>query len=153
MPTCEICGKKTNKLYKVLIEGTEMLVCEECKKYGEVISEVTEKKPVKKVVKKQQKPVKEEVVVDNYAEIIRSIREKLNLTQADFAKKLGERESLMRKIEDGKLVPTIDLAKKIEKEFGVHLVEEIDASEYSVKSPKEDKATLGDVVNLKVRKK
>ncbi len=153
MPTCEICGRKTNKLYKVKIEGTEMLVCENCKKYGEVISEVTEPKPVKKITRPKPKVEKEEIVVENYAEVIRKIREKLGLTQADFAKKLGERESLMRKIEDGKLVPTIQLAKKIEKEFGVHLVEEVDATEYSVKSHEKEEVTLGDVVNLKVRKK
>ncbi len=153
MPTCEICGRKTNKLYKVLVEGTEMLVCENCKKYGEVISEVSEKKPVKHVVKSKPMPTKEEVVVENYAEIIRNTREKLGLTQADFAKKLGERESLMKKIEDGKLVPTLDLAKKIEKEFNIKLIEEIDASEYAVKSGKEEETTLGDIVDLKVRKK
>ncbi len=152
MPTCEICGRRTSKLYKIRLEGAEMLVCENCKKYGELISEVSEPKPVKKVVKKP-KVEKEEVVVENYAEIIRGIREKLGLTQADFAKKLGERESLMRKIEDGKLIPTIQLAKKIEREFGVHLVEEIDATEYSVKSPEKEEVTLGDVVDLKVRKK
>ncbi len=152
MPTCEICGRRTSKLYKIRLEGAEMLVCENCKKYGELISEVSEPKPVKKVIKKP-KVEKEEVVVENYAEIIRGIREKLGLTQADFAKKLGERESLMRKIEDGKLIPTIQLAKKIEREFGVHLVEEIDATEYSVKSPEKEEVTLGDVVDLKVRKK
>ncbi len=152
MPTCEICGRRTSKLYKIRLEGAEMLVCENCKKYGELISEVSEPKPTKKVVKKP-KVEKEEVVVENYAEIIRGIREKLGLTQADFAKKLGERESLMRKIEDGKLIPTIQLAKKIEREFGVHLVEEIDATEFSVKSPEKEEVTLGDVVDLKVRKK
>ena len=150
MPICEICGKKTKKLYKISVEGAELLVCEDCKKYGNFIGEVRE---VKKVVKPKNVEVeREKEVVPDYDKIIRNIREKLNLTQIDFAKRIGIKESLLKRIEDGKKVPSLDLAKKLEKMFDVHLVEEVSYSNKNIKN-EEKELTLGDVVVLKRKKK
>ena len=150
MPTCEICGKKTNKLYKIRVEGAELLVCEDCKKYGEVIGEVKERK---EVIKPKIKIVeKEEEVVPDYDKIIRKIREKLKLTQEDFAKKIGIKESLLKGIEDGKKIPSLNLARKLEKMFNINLVEEVSFDKKDTKV--EDKGlTLGDVVVLKRKNK
>ena len=150
MPICEICGKKTNKLYRIRVEGAELLVCEDCKKYGEVIGEVKEEK---KVVKpKKIKPEIEEEVVPDYDKIIRKIREKLKLTQEEFAKKVGIKESLLKGIEDGKKIPSLNLAKKLEKMFDIKLIEEVSFDNKNVKN-EEKELTLGDVVVLKRKNK
>ena len=152
MPTCEICGKKTNKLYRVKIEGVEMLVCKECAKYGELIGEASEDVKKPKKVKKEIKVEVEEAIVPNYPKIIREARERLGLTQEQMAKKLKLKESLYKKIEEGKLEPTIDIAKRIEKELNVKLVEEISGEKFENESG-EKNLTLGDVVTIRKRKK
>ena len=150
MPTCEICGKKTKKLYKIRVEGAELLVCEDCKKYGELVGEVKERKEV--IKPKKIKVEKEEEVVPEYYKIIRNTREKLKLKQEEFAKMIGIKESLLKRIEDGKKVPSLDLARKIEKMFDVKLIEEVSFDSKNVKN-EEKELTLGDVVVLKRRNK
>ena len=150
MPTCEICGKKTKKLYKIRVEGAELLVCEDCKKYGELVGEVKERKEV--IKPKKIKVEKEEEVVPEYYKIIRNTREKLKLKQEEFAKMIGIKGSLLKRIEDGKKVPSLDLARKIEKMFDVKLIEEVSFDSKNVKN-EEKELTLGDVVVLKRRNK
>ncbi len=151
MPTCEICGRKTDHLYKIRVEGAEMLVCKECAKYGEIIGEVKEKKKVK-ISKPKVSVEKEETVVPDYFKIIRKEREKLGMTQEDMAKKLKMKESLYRKIEEGKMEPTLDLAKRIERELNVKLTEEISTEKVKTKA-NEEILTLGDVVTIRKRNK
>ena len=150
MPICEICGKKTKKLYKIRVEGAELLVCEDCKRYGEVVGEVKERKEV--IKPKKIKPEVEEEVVPDYDKMIRGIREKLKMKQEDFAKRIGIKESLLRRIEDGKKIPSLDLAKKLEKMFDVKLIEEVSFEKRNSKN-EEKELTLGDVVVLKRRNK
>ena len=45
---CDMCGAKT-KLFRTLIESTEMNVCRDCSKFGKVISELKEEKRPKKI--------------------------------------------------------------------------------------------------------
>jgi uncharacterized protein (TIGR00270 family) len=66
------------------------------------------------------------VLIDNYNEKIRHIRERHNLTQAKFAQSLQEKESLIRRIEQKKAKPTIKLAKKIEDTYNINLLKESD---------------------------
>ena len=67
MGSCNICGTKTDKLFKTEIEGTEMIVCEECSNYGKVISKMYSDKPKKKIfvqTKEPEKQIEERVVFD-----------------------------------------------------------------------------------------
>ena len=98
MYTCEICGTKTNTLFKVSIEGTEMKTCSDCCGYGKVISRITVAPPEEKRPIAPAKADAEESVTSNYASLIRAAREKRSLTQEDFAKSLNERLSVIRSI-------------------------------------------------------
>ena len=103
---CDMCGSE-GKLYKAIIEGAELNVCQECSKFGKVISVIKQETAVKKKVAKA-KEVKEpeqeimQLIVEDFAEKIKKKRESLGLKQKEFAKKIGEKESLVQKIESGK---------------------------------------------------
>jgi putative transcription factor len=150
MTACEICGSKTAQLFKVSVEGTEMITCQKCTRFGKVISQiVTEKPEKKKVVALPVAPEKEETVVKNYSAIIRNAREKSGMTQEDFAKSLNERLSVIRSMEHGKIMPDLKLAKKLEHLLGIRLIEEVSESKEEITVEKSGQATLGDVIKIK----
>ena len=132
---CEICGRKTNKLKKVVVDGAELMVCEACSKYGRELYQ-DKKEKVEKVVKKVI-DVQEEEISEDFHKILREKREKEGLTQEEMAKKLGIKESLYKKLEEGDVKPSLDLAKKIEKILGVKLTKKVILFE------EEEKKTFG----------
>ena len=146
MPACEMCGVE-KKLFTTLIEGVELKVCKKCSSFGTIV-----KKPVikKKQIIKEKKPVREviQVIREDYPKIIREKRERLGLKQKEFAKFLAERESLIHKMEAGTYTPSLDMARKMEKQLGIYLVErkEIEPQKLPTKT---EKFTIGDMINIK----
>lgn len=150
-----MCGKNTN-LFRTIIEGADLNVCKECGGHGKVLSAVKtkeevriEEQRVKDFLERKKAPKEaesEDRVVDNYSLIIHSKRQKLGLTQEEFAKRLNEKESLIHHIEQGKFCPPISLARKFEKMLGITLVEEV---KNEVKFEKSSAAglTIGDLLN------
>ncbi|MFH1064271.1 MAG: multiprotein-bridging factor 1 family protein, partial [Candidatus Woesearchaeota archaeon] len=106
-----------------------------------------------------QQPRRREVlqlVVDDYADKIRTVREKLGLTQEEFSKRLNERASAMQKIESGQFKPSIETARKLERLLRIQLVEQYDekgdipvSSGHAVKS---EGFTMGDFIKDKRKK-
>jgi putative transcription factor len=151
MGYCNVCGTETDKLYRTSIEGVAMDVCEKCASFGRVLSKI-EPKLVRVEKEIPVKPEIEESIVKDYAKIVRNAREKEGLTQEDFAKKLNEKLSLMRAIENRQQIPNMKLAEKIEKMFDVILIEVLEETGTELKKPmKQGEITLGDMI--KIRKK
>ncbi len=166
---CQICGGAIwGKGFKVLLEGAKITVCQSCAQDGTIIQDKkkdfsqnkrTYSQPSKKQ-KKQYSVSKKfenlEIVVD-YAKIIANTRNKQGLNQDQFAQKLNEKPSLLKRIESGKVEPTFEIAKKIETMYGVKLTKEIDAIEASFSDSKYMKKTsgssLGDIAIIKKKKK
>lgn len=146
-----MCGKK-GTLYRTLIEDTEMDVCRECSKYGKVIKKLAVVKEVK-LKREREGPEIEtlQIIVDNYAEIIRKKREALGLKQKDFAKMLSEKESLIHKLETGSFEPSIEMARKLEKILKIKLIEEYQETHKKIKTEKGEGFTLGDVAKIRKR--
>jgi putative transcription factor len=92
------------------------------------------------------------VLVSNYNVLIRQARENMGLTQADLAMLIGEKESIVRRLESGRMAPTLELAKKIEKVLKIRLYEEI-RQEQELPKPQGLQLTLGDVAVIKERNK
>jgi putative transcription factor len=90
------------------------------------------------------------VLVSNYNVLIRQAREGMGLTQADLAKLIGEKESIVRRLESGRMSPTLELARKIEKVLKIKLYEKIHQEQEPPK-PQGFQLTLGDVVVIKER--
>ncbi len=157
---CEVCGKKIDKPYIVRIEGTEMKTCRECAKFGvehKTWSRFPKKSALpRKTQKRKSKPkIGQEVsfeVVENYSEIIRGIREKLGLSREDFGKKINEKASVIARLETGKMVPDIKLAKKMEKIFGIKLLEKVEEEKVSVSPSGSAELTIGDIIKIKKKK-
>ena len=76
---CEICGKEA-RLKRTLIEGVEMMACDECSKYGIVLPErkkIVQRKP-KKIIpysKDVFEEMKKELIPD-WGKKIRDARER-----------------------------------------------------------------------------
>jgi len=153
MPSCEICGAKKEALYKVKVEGTEVNCCKDCAKYGKIIAtpEDTMKKEEKiKVV--PEKPVIEETIVSDYSNKIKQVREKSGLTYEEFAKKYNIKLSLLKGMEQGKMIPDLKLAKRLQNELNIKLIEEQAEVSGPVSFKKLEGATIGDVIKIKKRK-
>jgi len=152
---CEMCGEEKLHLYKAIVEGSIISVCDRCKKFGEVIS--VEKPKVEEPKKEKPKPeVKledeiQEVVVDDYSWKVRKAREEKSMTQEELAKALAEKESMIHKIESNQMVPSLQLAKKLEQFLRIDLIEEFNPNKEPVKelNLKDEAITIGDLIRLK----
>jgi putative transcription factor len=150
MEVCEVCGKEIKKAKQAIIEGSLLNVCDACAAFGKVIPEEKIMPQKKKV--REEKEEEEIEIVENFPEIFRKLREKLGLTQDEFAKKVNEKESEIRKIEAGKILPSLELASKIEKQYGVKLIEKKEVELHKKEEEKKLDLTLGDVIKLKKKK-
>ena len=123
---CELCGKTTDPV-RARIEGVELDVCPACASFGTVLRKAP---PIPSMAQQKQRamrvvvPQPKERLVADFSERIRKQREKRGLTQEEFARKLAERQSLVQKMESGSYVPSLDVARKIERILEVKLVEE-----------------------------
>lgn len=117
-------------------------MCKNCSSFGQVIIE-----------KKKEIPIKEEIeeeeyeLVDNFGKIIKNSREKMNISRKELAKKIKIKENILRRIESENLIPEKELAKKIEKELGIKILQKIDES-FVKKEYKKISLTIGDVVRI-----
>jgi len=142
MSECVLCGsKKANR--KARIEGIILTVCENCVTFGEEIK-APEVRRIKKHVPKIEET--EEILKPNFNEIIRSSRQKTKLKQEDLAKKLNEKLSIIKRIEEGWIPPT-NLIRKLEKFFNIKLTEKPEEKTLERKTDKK-KLTVGDVVEI-----
>jgi len=145
MKTCELCGKSTDKLYKVYIEGTILNVCKDCLKYGKSVNEN------ENIIKENKLKIKEivgEVIDENYNKILIKYREEHKLKQEDMAKLLGIKESLYKSIENKKIIPDINLAKKIEKTLGIKITKREVLTEKINNKDNKNYITVGDILEF-----
>ena len=152
---CDICGSES-KLYRTKIEGTEMNLCAECSKFGEVLWSIeAEQKKEKKAanpVKVEEKPEAIKMVMADFSEKIKKKREQLGLDQEKFAKMINQKKSVVHKLENKELTPSIDLAKKLEKILKIQLVETYAEDRLAVKKSSGENITVGDVIKIKTKK-
>lgn len=106
-------------------------------------------------MKKAPQPVLTQTLelVDDFNLRVRQAREKLGLSHEDLGRKIGERVSVLRKIESKKMFPDDKLAQKLEHALKVKLLaplQEPKVPSAGLSLPRE--ATLGDVVRLRKKK-
>jgi len=146
MAVCEMCGKDT-QVSATIVEGSELNVCENCGKYGKAVQRpvVRSRAPV------QAKPEIVEMVVSDYAQLIRKARETKGMTQKDFALSVNEKESVVQKLETGSLTPSLSMAKKLERLLKVKLVEVQEETKVDLQSKNSGPMTIGDILKFKRR--
>ena len=123
---CDICGKK-EAIFYIEIEGAKMSACPGCSqgakiigKIGRAIDETT--KTETPIIEYKEK---ETEIEENCGQIIREAREEKKLELKDLAMSINENENYLKHIEQGKLMPTLKTARKLEKALGIRLINEI----------------------------
>ena len=165
---CEVCGQRIiGKPRMVIIEGAKMMVCERCSSLGSPYIEPEAKKgaylPVlrrrlKKVTaakKPSPRMILEDLeVVEDFGRVVRKARERMNLSHEDLGRRIGEKVSVLKKVESGRMIPDLKLARKLEHALKIKLLvpppENLEA--VKVPPPPNVEPTLGDVVHLKMGK-
>lgn len=148
---CEVCGRSDAGIMAV-VEGVQMRICDKCAKYA---SRIVYREPAEAeagVKDAMKPPVKELEVVEDFAQRIKAARERKGLTRKEFAAMINEKESYLRRIEDGDLTPDDVLLRKIGKALGIELLVETHVEAPKVERRKAASVTLGDIVEL-VKKK
>ncbi|BCU70598.1 multiprotein bridging factor aMBF1 [Stygiolobus caldivivus] len=152
---CELCGSpiRGNGI-TVLFEGSIITVCPACYariKKSAKITDLPKKPQSKKSIKPSMPKVNNEVeleVVDDYYKLIKEARERLKLTQQQLALQLKVSENIIKRFESGKLKPTIQQAKQLEKLLGVKLL--VPVEEGGEEEEETDfNLTLGDVAHIR----
>jgi len=149
---CEVCGKGNARIF-ALVDGVKMRVCEKCSKFGKVVE--IEKQEVKGKGPLPQEMRIEEEIVEDYADRIKSAREKSGKTRTELAALIGEKESSLRKVEASESPPTDKMALKLQKALGIKLYELVEESSSSKSSGQGKGAgtTFGDMIEVKKNKK
>jgi putative transcription factor len=157
---CEICGRKIQgKPTQISIERSVLAVCAECSRFGTPVDKKTAAKMEQSVprpgIRKPlplQAPKKDQLgeflLVDEFGSVIRKARESARMTREDFAKKLGEKDSVVRRVESGEMYPTAILVSKIERLLKIRLKATVDSS-VKGSDPSPSNLTLGDVAILR----
>ncbi len=173
MVRCEVCGRKIRETpMRVVIEGAKLTVCMECSKHGKSTWEEPSKPaavpqrpsptslgaPVTGAIQIKKRVITARVdtskeLVEDYAEVIREAREHLGYSHEDLGKKISEKESLLRKIETGKMAPNEQLISKLEHTLKIRLL--VPVAEEKVPLPKavSKEFTLGDAFKLEKKNK
>lgn len=155
---CELCGRDVPRLKKVVIEGVIMNVCNECAKFGKEIKgneipkevkylppEVVRERLERKHRRRRDYLDEEEVLIEDYPEVVRKARERLGLTQEELAKRILEKKTVISKIERGEMRPDERLIKKLEKALNIKLKEKV-AVTYKKDTKSSGALTLGDLL-------
>ena len=150
---CEICGSNIRgKAHRVILEGTELSVCDACAKYGHEVKQVpkatapgTGRTPAGKMGKvpvgrvpagitfrtgSRRRPDMFDQMTDellsDYGFAIRRAREARGMSQEELALAIKEKASLLKKLEREDLRPEDSVRKKLERVLGISLTETIE---------------------------
>jgi putative transcription factor len=164
---CELCGANARVLKNVRIEGAQLQVCPQCEHYGVEVQQPRSAPqkpgtgrrppnapPVSLQVRKKRDmfDMIEGEIVDDYSGRIKHARMEKGWTQKDLAMELMVRELLIKKIENGDLIPEDDVRKKLEKTLNIRLID-IPEDEHEKQKQGKVVPTLGDVISIKKVKK
>ena len=148
------------------------MVCSECAKHGKVTWEEPAKPkftltpaapriavPIQGPIQIKKRVVQAKVdtsqeIVEDYADKIRQAREKHGWSHEDLGKKISEKESVLKKIETGKITPNDHLISKLEHTLQITLLVPVPEEKTAVPAPKaaNRELTLGDLIQVKTKK-
>jgi putative transcription factor len=170
---CEVCGRKIREApMRVVIEGAKLTVCTECSKHGKATWEeparpslipqtqtgssqgnrVYSPIQIKKKVITARVDTSQEIVPD-YAEVIRQAREEHGFSHEELGQKISEKESVLRKIETGKISPNDQLISKLEHTLKIKLLVPVGEEKVSIPKSASREFTLGDAIKIEKKEK
>jgi len=151
---CEVCGHEIfGQPYYRVIEGGRMTVCGRCAQFSN--QEWDPRKPMaqprrRRTAANARPRRRSDIEVAESTELVENYGE-LIMTVEDFAKKLSEKESVIKKLEKEQLNPTMTLVRKVERALGITLIEEAEVGTGTVLTRPMGPRTLGDMIKLKTK--
>ncbi len=132
MGDCEVCGSKPAAKVAI-IEGVRLNVCYDCAKHGKVIEKPAVAMPKAKGPahnmgthakgKAAALQSSREEIMDDYAEILHKQISKIGLSYNQLAMSIDENESYLKRVVHGDTLPTLKLAKKLERALNIKITE------------------------------
>ncbi|MDI6721200.1 MAG: multiprotein-bridging factor 1 family protein [Candidatus Aenigmarchaeota archaeon] len=144
---CEVCGS-ASALKKARVEGTLLKVCEKCARLGNVVDEPLFLPPKRKA----EQTFKESIIDPDFANKIKKARKNIGLTIEELSKKISVGIGVVERIERG-MRPTDEVARKLEKVLRIKLLDFSLSAEQKTNVPGENQMTVGDIADLKIKKK
>ena len=172
---CEMCGARiVGRPYRAVVDGVEMVLCARCYESlvrsgraqplpsrPRIVTSAPPRTPSRPGARApqprgggarrvQRRRVSLELydLVEDYGERIRRAREAKGWSLQALAQRLRISESLLRKIEQEKVKPPIDLARRIEKVLRIKILVPSEIEE-EYEAPPPGTLTLGDVVVIR----
>lgn len=157
---CEVCGKAIyGRAEKVSLDGARLYVCSSCAQFTPSHRTYeTKQQPVQRAPRKPRpstpRPLRQELIRDNlalvtdYGQRIRKAREQQGYSHKELSRKIGERISLLQKVETEKMVPDRPLITKLERTLKIRLQEVATIKPGEVPKKKLTDLTLGDIAFL-----
>lgn len=164
---CEMCGNQVGTR-RYMVDGTVMSLGMCCSKYGQLLeggkAPVGSKAAVQQGLERragrsQSRDIyKEETwdLVDDFGARIRRAREQKGWDHARLGDRVSARVPQLRQIESGHLRPSDELARKMERELGITLLEKMDGPAAVSGVPKgkaKGGLTIGDLLKDAMDKK
>lgn len=153
---CDICGRAPVRA-QILVEGAKLLACGACMKSGKVIHRFEEEEGEEPIEFSRPSPMEPtEEVTEGFGKIIKDARDRAKLPLAVVAERISEKESYLDAIENERLTPSIAVARKLEKELGIKLVEKVQPSvapSTTLSKSKSPSPTLADMIEPAKKKK
>ncbi len=148
--SCDICGKENVKAI-ILLEGAKLLACGSCMRSGRIIQRLDQvdsgplirEKPLQRGMEESRE------IVEDYGRRIKNARDKAQLPIAVVAERIKETESYLDAIENQRIMPTFEVARKIEKELDIKLIEQVDnntSASVVTKAKRFSEPTLADIL-------
>jgi putative transcription factor len=162
MPICEMCGTDSPKAKRIFLEGSLLMVCPKCARFGQAREE-EEKTEEKRREPPKKRPApytgkgrqgrtggpgfdtEEMVLAEDYHKKISKARNKLGLTQEELGRKINERKSVIAKLESKQLRPNDRLRKKLERVLNIVLTEKLRAAGVNLREQARG-MTIGDMI-------
>jgi len=161
---CDVCGREiVGKPHRVIIEGAKLTTCARCAELGSAEWKPEPKSPnvslkirparqyKSRWTRRRTKEIREDLtIIENFGSIVRKARQRLSLSQEDLGRKIGEKVSVIRKIEVERIIPSERLARKLEHALGIKLLVPFVEPEVSAPLSQVNKGvTLGEIAYLK----
>lgn len=127
--SCDICGRQPIRA-QILVEGAKMLACGSCMGSGKVLFRFDDETPVPEsayssahVPSTPAFDREGEEIIEDAGRQIHMAREKRKISTSELGKRINESEGTIIGVEHGRFMPSIPLAKKLEKALGIKLIE------------------------------
>jgi len=150
MPECEICGKQTNKLHEVTVEGAIMLSCAACAEGKGV--EIALGGGSSKKKQRSEVHVSKVEIIENYGEVMRKAREAMGLPLRVLAERINVKESALARVEKQKALPDEKTRLKLEKELGIKLIAEATSDSGKAPTKRNEPVSLWDAAEKREKK-